>query len=222
MENELYQACFLKRPTDFQVDQLAQLVNDKDCPNLLTVDLIENLTPLELLCRRNNSHTLKKCIQIIIQKLKNGSNNDELLDGTWALDAVCRNYSEHDDLLDIVRILIKNTNINFNRPGLRLQRICQDLIWKLEMDTLGSLHFMMGVLIEKRFLMTDFNECDFHRPDFKIIEIVERFLHNRLKGGFPAVNYHHKPAAMSSTEELYATIGQKNLLLMLPRLEKPF
>lgn len=75
MGEELYCQCSVKDPTEFERDQLIELLNDEDCPQLITVELnhngrleIEHYTLLELLCKTNNSCKLKQCINIVLLK----------------------------------------------------------------------------------------------------------------------------------------------------------
>ena len=56
MEEELYRQCSDEDPTECEIDELIDLLNDEDCPHLITVQhtyhtffVLEHYTPLELL-----------------------------------------------------------------------------------------------------------------------------------------------------------------------------
>jgi len=133
MEEELYHQSSIEDPSDSEVDQLIQLLNDEDCPHLITIEKepytflkqMEHYTPIELLCKKNKSRKLKQLIEIELlkhEKKNESSKQDGLMNGTKALDFIFRNYNQYEDLMDIVRLLLERTRIDFDRSGLGLQR----------------------------------------------------------------------------------------------------
>lgn len=210
MEVELFHLCALQDPTELQVDQLKQLLNDKDCPHLLTVNS-EDVTPLELICRCNKSTKLKQSVEAVVRILGNKNepfNEEHYLNGTWALDAVCQNYNQHD-LLDIVRLLIERTKINFNRHDLRLQQICKDLLWKddegLYLRPVIVLYTLVCATVKRAFLLSDFKEENFNQPCFRISDIFKKYLnHHNVNNLFQKSQFfhHHQVAAESQSIEI--------------------
>lgn len=135
---ELYDLCRLSDPTDAQVDQLAQLLEDKEHPDLNKpiASNEHNLTPLEILCWNNHSLKLERCIQLLIERQKRNhkkdykhkrrsvrkepiTNKTRQLHGTGALFLICGSYSL-DNLLDIVQLLIDQTHVDFDGNNYKL------------------------------------------------------------------------------------------------------
>jgi len=102
------------------VDQLAELVRDKDCP-----EIEFGINKLEVLCKNNKSLKLKKCMELLLEKhhslLRTGGANmkksfddlDPRPNGTNALKEVFRCYV-HDDMLEIVKLLLKHSQIDLS------------------------------------------------------------------------------------------------------------
>ena len=114
--------CSLSEPADIQVDQLAELVRDTDCPDIES----GGINKLEVLCKNNKSLKLKKCIDFLLEKhhsllrTTSGASKkrsydelDPLPNGTAALMEVFGNHV-HDDLLEIVRLLLKHSRVNLS------------------------------------------------------------------------------------------------------------
>ncbi len=228
MGEELYRQCSVKDPNDFEANTLIELLNDEDCPHLITVEELNHVgrlefnsyTLLELLCKTNNSRKLKQCIEIVLLKheKKNGPIKQESLNGTRALDFICQNPNQNKDLLDIAKLLVKRTRIDFNRQGLRLQQ-CFDhyMKWNVKYNGQELYWNVMKMMIKEHLLLYDFNEYNFDKPEFKISDLFQKYL-NPLKRGPPFLN-HNKAAANKKLFNLYATVEEKAMLQILPHLE---
>ncbi len=234
MEEELYRECSVKDPTDFEANKLIELLNDEDCPHLITVELghrtqlkLKQYTLLELLCKTNNSRKLKQFVEIVLLKheKKHGPDQQETLNGTRALDYVCEYHNPHyGDLLDIVRLLTEHTRIDYNRPSLRLQYVFKDAFYQKSLaygpsPTHYCYEMIQIILKSPLFLFGLFNEFDINKPEFRIRHLFQKYL-NPLKCRRPFLKQHQlKAAAASSLFKLYATIEEKAMLQILPHLE---
>ncbi len=167
MKTELVDLLSLPEPMDIELDQLVKLLTDEECPRLNNTFAEERLTPLELLCRNNKSLKLKESIQILIKK------EPFLLNGTKALDYVCKYYC-NDDLFDIIYLLVKHCHIDFLRPGLRLRRIFEEVLWD-EAFNYNLDPLLENIVYEVRY--SNVKEIDFDPlSDFGMINIFKKQL----------------------------------------------
>jgi len=162
METELYDLCSLSNPTDLEVNELAKLVKDKDCPDLTKIIDKESPTPLDLICRSNQGSKLRRCIEIILGSDDEFEENSEttedsatskVLNGTMALYNICGNYL-YEDLLDIVQLLIQRTKLNFTPPNSGIEQLFSFLMrntgrWKDNPQMPSSLAEITDLLMEK-------------------------------------------------------------------------
>ncbi len=230
----MYRKCTIKDPTDIDLDQLIELLNDEDCPHLIRLEnhnfeynyediyTYKYYTPIELLCKTNHGRKLKQLIEVELLKNEKKNGPARQLNGTRALDFVCEYYNQHDDLLDIVRLLIERTQIDFNRPGLKLREILEnglksDFLYELLEKTNNQYLNVIKTMIEEPLFFANLDEYDINKPEFRIRHLFEKYL-NALKRGPPFLNY-HTAAATKTLCELHATIEEKAMLRILPRLE---
>lgn len=108
-----------------KLDQLSELVQEKDCPSPNTTN-IEGFTPLELLCNWTNKNNpkLKRCMEILLKvekknktlsappSNKKSRSSSEVVNGTRALFFTCGSYT-HDDLRDIIQLLLDHTTFDY-------------------------------------------------------------------------------------------------------------
>ncbi len=69
MQEKLYHLCSLRDPTDLEIDELVQLVKDKNCPDLNKENVFGS-TPIESLCRLmdNKNRKLKLFLEILMKR----------------------------------------------------------------------------------------------------------------------------------------------------------
>ncbi len=164
---ELCDLCRLSDPTDAQVDQLAQVLEDKEHPDLnKTIASNDHfLTPLEILCWHNRSLKLERCIQMLVEREKKNYLKDykhkrrssiheptktHRLHGTGALFIICCSYSL-ENLLDIVQLLIDQTHVDLNGNNYKLSPsmppIFRELLcnsrWKTNLDPFEKIVYLL-------------------------------------------------------------------------------
>jgi len=154
---ELHDLCLLLEPTDGQVHQLAQLLEDKECPDLNEPIPIASfhkpLTPLELLCGPNYNLKLKQCIQLLLEsERKKHKRNNHPLRGTTALAFICGAYTR-DGIKEIIQLLLDHTTIDLKIEDYKNHIFC-DLLFNIRLrQRLDELEDVIGMLKNYGFVI---------------------------------------------------------------------